>query len=225
MLKWLIAGFVASFATQAIAQGPEPDGELWTSVWVTGPVVGPLLADGEIQLRFGDKGTRRSTVQARAALGTALSKKVTVYFGYLRAQQYPRGQNPVRENRLYQQLNWSIGKVGPGTLSARTRLEQRMFETRNVTGWRARQQLRYAAPVGRTGKTAVVLTTEAFVALNTTDWGARAGLDQWRNFAGINVALGKGLTIEAGYLNRYTRRSGARDRMDHIVPVTLVWRW
>jgi Protein of unknown function (DUF2490) len=197
-LKWLLFVGVASLASPVIAQGPEPDGEIWTGLWVTGPISGRLLADGEVQLRFDDKGTRRSSIQARAALGTPLSRKVTVYIGYLRAEQFPRGQSPVRENRLYQQLNWSIGKVGPGTLTARTRLEQRMFETRNITGWRARQMLRYVVPVSSKTKAGVAFATEAFVALNSTDWGARAGLDQWRNFVGVNVPLAKGVTIETG---------------------------
>jgi hypothetical protein len=224
-LKTLIVALAALLATRAAAQGPDPDGEIWTGVTATGSIAGPLLGYGEYQLRFDDKGTARSTVQSRLALGYQISKPVSVFLGYFRGLQFPRGQNPIRENRIYQQLNWTIGKIGPGTLSARTRLEQRMIETRTITGWRARQQLRYALPVAKKSKTTIVFSTEALVALNTTDWGASAGLDQWRNFAGINVPVAKGVTIEAGYLSRYTRRSGSRDRIDHIVPVTVAWRF
>ena len=95
---------------------------------------------------------------------------------------------------------------------------------RNDTGWRARQQLRWTKPIAKEG-TSVVLSSEVFVALNSTDFGASAGLDQTRNFAGINLPLAKGFTVEGGYMNRYVRRAGVPDRLDHILPITATYRF
>ena len=66
-----------------------------------------------------------------------------------------------------------------------------------------------------------VVSNELLFALNTTDWGARAGFDQMRNFVGVNFSLSKVVTLETGYQNRYQERRGATDRMDHIIPITL----
>ena len=115
------------------------------------------------------------------------------------------------------------GSAG-GNLTSRTRLEQRWVEGRNSLGWRAREQLRWTKPINAKGLSAVV-SSEIFVALNSTDFGARAGFDQWRNFAGVNMPFVKGLSIESGYMNRYVRRVGAPDRIDHIVPIVVAWRF
>jgi hypothetical protein len=87
-------------------------------------------------------------------------------------------------------------------------------------GWRVRERLQLQIPL-KPKKTNLVVSNELLFSLNTTNWGARAGFDQMRNFIGVNFPIGKGLTLETGYQNRYQVRRGSADRMDHIIPITL----
>ncbi len=74
-------------------------------------------------------------------------------------------------------------------------------------------------PLGYAGWQAVGWS-EVFFNLNTTDWGAQAGLDRWRNFVGVNIPLHQGVVIEPGYLNQYVNQT-AGDQIDHVFSATL----
>ena len=190
----------------------------------TASVSGPLLASLELSIRAEDRNTRGATTLIRPAIGYQVSKKLTLWIGYVRVDTRPQGRSDVAENRYFQQASWNLGTMGPAAISARTRLEQRTVEGARDTGWRLRQQIRVSLPLRKDGP-AIVMSSEPFVGLNATDFGAVAGLDQWRNFMGVNVPAARNLSVEVGYLNRYIRRPAARDRIDHIIPVTLALRF
>lgn len=127
----------------------------------------------------------------------------------------------ITENRSWQQASYAVVREGPVRVNGRTRLEQRFFNTGSDTGWRLRQQLRVAIPLATGNGPSFVTSGEVLLALNDTDWGARAGLDQLRGFAGVKVSLGSEQAIEIGYLNQFIRREGARDHVNHVGAVTL----
>ncbi len=208
----------------AHAQGPIDTSELWLTAAVTGKLSDHVLGLAELSIRPSDTGVRAPTQLARVALGYQISKPVSLWISYVRNVQRPEGRPTFNENRIVEQLTWNIGKKGPGTLAARTRLEQRTVEGRRDTGWRLREQLRYTLPI-KHSKTSLALSIESFFALNSTDWGASAGLDQWRTAIGLNIPLSKRYSLDVSYVNRYLRRSGARDRLDNIVPITLTYRF
>ncbi len=222
------SAIMAAFAPILVAASPalaaDQDVELWTVGIATGPISGKVLGSMEVSIRSSDEGTRHATVLLRPSIGYQVTPKLSLWAGYTRATIGTIGRPLSIENRYFQQASWTIGKVAGGTLTSRTRLEQRTVMGRNDTGWRARQQLRWTKPIAKEG-TSVVLSSEVFVALNSTDFGASAGLDQTRNFAGINLPLAKGFTVEGGYMNRYVRRAGVPDRLDHILPITATYRF
>jgi hypothetical protein len=69
-----------------------------------------------------------------------------------------------------------------------------------------------------------LLQAEPFFALNSTDWGARAGFDQVRVMTGFSIPLSTKAALEAGYQVQYARGATV-DRLNHIVPVTLALRF
>jgi len=85
--------------------------------------------------------------------------------------------------------------------------------------------LRYEKPLKR-GSQAVnaLVYAEAFVALNSTNWGAKAGFDQIRSFVGSELKLMGKSTAEIGYLNQYIDRGGRQARMNHVASITLFFR-
>lgn len=218
----LLAAALLAGASPALAA--EQDGEVWGIATATGSIRGKLLASAEVSIRSMDEGTRRPTVLLLPTIGYQATGRLSLWTGYLRVVTYVDGGAAMRENRIFAQGSWVIGGFASGSLSSRTRLEHRRVEGRAGTGVRVRQQLRWTKPLAPKGPGAVV-SSEVFVALNSTDFGARAGFDQVRNFVGLNVPIAKGLTVEGGYMNRYIRRSGIPDRIDHIVPITVALRF
>jgi hypothetical protein len=70
-----------------------------------------------------------------------------------------------------------------GTVSARTRIEERFIEGYGDMGVRMRQQVRYVHPLA--GKLSAFGIAEFFFNLNDTDWGAHSGFDRWRIGGGL----------------------------------------
>jgi Protein of unknown function (DUF2490) len=221
----LVAALAATaIGTPALAQGPDPDFEVWTSLVASGPIKDKVLGSLELTVRNSDDPTRGAQMIARTMIGYQVSKPLAFFVGYLHSAQRPDGVAATIENRYFTQAAWTIGKIGRVTVASRTRAEARTIEGRVGTAYRVRERLGFTLPI-KGSKSSFVATTEGFLALNTTGWGARAGLEQWRNFAGISFPLVKGLSIETGYLNRYAVRSGRRDRMDHILTTTVNYRF
>ncbi|WP_246101883.1 DUF2490 domain-containing protein [Methylobacterium terricola] len=71
---------------------------------------------------------------------------------------------------------------------------------------------------------AAVAWTEASVALNGTDCGARARFDRVRPVVGLSLPLAGRSTMEVGSTNQTVNAPAARVTMDHIVSLNLVLR-
>ncbi len=85
--------------------------------------------------------------------------------------------------------------------------------------------MRVAAPLtDKAGGVSALGSAEVFVALNDADWGPRAGFDQLRTFAGIEVPIGGQSTVELGYLNRLIQTPSNGLATDHILSVNLFLR-
>jgi uncharacterized protein DUF2490 len=201
------------------AAGPRDDFQVWTILNASGTIEGRWLAQGDANIRFGGEGTRLYQRTIRGALGYKLGKKASIYAGYANVLNYVDGGPNRSEHRLFQQLSLDLGRAGGGSLTGRTRLEERFMEGGDDIGLRLRQQLRYARPLD--GDLSIFVSAEGFVALNDTDWGARAGFERLRSAAGLRHPVAARVSGELGYLNQYTRRRNGRDTMDHAMTVAL----
>ena len=212
----------AAAASPALAR---QDAQVWTGFTASGPVAGEFALYGEAQLRFGDDVSRFSQSVFRAGFGWQPNREVALYGGYARQTTYRPGAPDTQEDRLWQQASYPLGDIGRLHLTGRTRIEQRHVRGADDWNWRLRQQIKAAVPFGRESPVRLVGSAEILFNANDADWGARSGLDQVRSFAGVNVPLGKGLTLEAGYLNQYQRRAGGPDQMNHIASFSFAYRF
>jgi hypothetical protein len=201
------------------AADPVEDGQLWASVSASGPIDGRLLAQGESITRFGNDINRLYQQEAYAGLGYKFSDQVSLYGGYGIIVDFLENKPNRTEHRPYQALNLNLGKIVGGTLSGRTRLEERFIEGADDMGIRLRQQLRYVHPLS--GKLSAFGSAEFFFSLNDTDWGQHSGFDRWRLSAGLRHPIGKKLNLELGYLNQYAAKYRATNTMDHVLTTTL----
>ena len=215
---------VLGLAGHAQARTTE-DEQFWINLTAMGPVSGKLVYFAEIQPRAGDGISRLDQLLLRGAAGWKLSPGLTVYQGYAHVVLPVDGGRDVNEERSFQQISWVMGKPWGGELSSRTRLEQRWRSDGDDLGWRLREMLRYEKPL-KPGSNAVnaLVYGEGFVALNSTDWGAKGGFDQLRSFIGAELGLGGASTAEIGYLNQYINQRGGNDRVNHVASVPLFFR-
>lgn len=218
----LLAPLALMVATPAVA---EEDGQAWGAILAQGSIKGDLIFWAEAQTRFTDDASRLGQVILRPAIGLRLAKDTTAHLGYAYVRSDPATGAVTNEHRIWEQLIFPIARNSRGLyVWGRSRIEQRFVEGRSDTGWRLRQFVRAQMPLRRGGKVSGVVFSEVFYAANTTDFGARAGLDQWRNFVGLSLPVGKGLALEPGYLNQTIFRPGP-DRSNHIFSTTLFVRF
>ncbi len=165
------------------------DAQLWFNTTLFGSV-GDVAYFAEVQPRFGNGISQLDQLILRPALGWKVNDSLTLYQGYAYVED--RGGPAVAvEDRSFQEINWKIGEVNGLRTSSRTRFEQRWRSDGKDVAFRLRSQMRVAAPLTeRREGIAAVGWTEAFVALNDADWGPRAGFDQLRTFAGLEVPIG-----------------------------------
>jgi hypothetical protein len=212
-----LAPFMA-LSAPAVA-GPPADRQAWATVSASGPVSGRWLAQAESTSRLGNDFPRLYQQELIAGLGYRLDESASLYGGYGIVIDFRPHQPNRVEHRPYQQLNLTLGKIGGGTVSARTRLEERFVEGFGDMGVRVRQQIRYVHVLA--GSLSAYGTAEFFFNLNDTDWGARSGFDRWRIGGGLRHPVGRKLAFELGYLNQRTARSGAADQTDHILTTAV----
>jgi hypothetical protein len=213
------AALSAAVSTQALAAHDE---QLWTTQVVNVKLTDKWRIQEELTERFSDNRNGLYEVESNTLLGYRISKAVTVWGGYTHDPQYSAGHFTVMEQRLREQVTFdNVAKVGPGKLSFRMRMEERWRDNVAGTGWRLRPYVKYTIPLAKGSKTALVISSEPFINLNTTPFQKQDGLDRVRNLIGISTPLSKKLTAEIGYLNQHGFVRGGPDTSDHVASISL----
>jgi hypothetical protein len=216
----LAALCVAASGAPAAAETVQ-DGQLWINTTLFGSV-GDLAFFAEVQPRFGNGISQLDQLILRPALGWKVSDTLTLYQGYAYVENHAMPGRVAIEDRSFQEINWKIGEIAGVKVSSRTRFEQRWQSAGRDVGFRLRENLRFALPLtGAKDSISAVGWAEAFVALNDTDWGARAGFDRIRAFVGFEVPIGGESTVEVGYINQTARMPASGVAVDHILSLNL----
>lgn len=158
-------------------------------------------------------GTRQGII--RGGIGYQISPNVTLWGGYAYYHTRVVNVGSTYGNRLWQQVNWTMGRWGWGTLKSRTRMEQRFREGRDGMGWWVRQQFRIDAPFGESGKFSFILGNESFIYLKETTWNDQ-GYIQNRLFTGLGYKASPKVTMELGYMNQHVRIRESADLINHL---------
>lgn len=215
----IVSVLASGFAPSARAEDRSVENRLqnWDSVTLRAPISPDhkWQVFMEAQPRIGNDST---VLVLRPALGYQLTKHFSLWQGYAWQPTFrPEFKN---ENRIFQQALYET-KIRKLSFTNRTRLEERWIEGADGTATRARDQIKFSYPLTRSGRLSVVTSEELFVNLNSVDGGPHGGFDQNRVFAGLNCKLNKISNLEFGYMNQFANRHNARDRMNHILMLTL----
>ena len=155
----------------------------------------------------------------RPGLGWRLGDAVSVWAGYGWIPTLPDEGDLQIENRFWQQViaKHSASRLG---FMSRTRFEQRLADSGDDLGLRVRQFGRVGWDWRDDGRCGLVVWDELFLGLNETDWGAPAGLDQNRLFAGVFLKSGTRVRGELGYLSLFVDRDGG-NTLGHVLSTTV----
>lgn len=222
-----ISATIAAAAASLICMLSAPasaahDSQVWTTAVVNVKLGDKWRAQEELVGRFSDNRNGLYEIESNTLLGYRLTKSTTLWGGYTHDPQYSAGHFTVMEQRLREQVTFdNVVKLGPGKLSFRMRTEQRWRENLAGTGWRARPYIKYSVPLAKGSKTALILSNETFLNLNTTPFQKQDGLDRMRNLIAISTPLSKKIAVEIGYLNQHGFVRGGPDTSDHVASVAL----
>lgn len=190
-----------------VGQGQMAEGSPWR--WSFDSLV--RMRDGAGTLDF---------LSGRLVIHRDLTARSTVGAGYAYGAGFPDEGGTLNEHRFLQQYVWRVA-AGVGSLSLRSRLEERLIEGDNGPLVRARQQVRVSRDVSSDGRLQFVVYDELLLYANTTSRGSR-GLDSHRIFAGLRPAVTAQTAVEIGYLNLYVRSRSGPNRRSHVLSATLV---
>lgn len=209
----------ASVAQPALAA---TDSQLWTTQVVNVRLSDKWRLQEELVERFSDNKSGLYEIESNTLLGYKVSKAVTVWGGYTHDPQYAGGDFTVMEHRIREQVAFdNVVNIGGGKLSFRLRGEERWRHNVDGTGWRLRPYVKYTLPLAKRSKTALVLSAEPFINLNTTPFQKQSGLDRIRSLVAISTPISKKVTAELGYLNQHGFVRGGPDTSDHVASLSL----
>lgn len=202
----------AVVATPALA-----DGQLWLIASTRGEIADGVLLIADANLHMNEAANHLGHVQLRGFLGHEIGK-VTLAAGYSWVRSSKPGKAWRDEHRFTQQLEWKMVQQPGWRLSARTRLEQRLYNDADGTSWRLRQQLKLSVPIDDTGL-ALLTHGELFAALNDGPSGARGGDIDTRVFGGFSIPMTRKAALEVGYMNQHQWQRAKTT--NHILHMTV----
>ncbi|WP_303764161.1 DUF2490 domain-containing protein [Sphingobium yanoikuyae] len=198
------------------------DEQLWTTTSATVKLSDHWRLQQEIVARFSNDRDGLYEIESNTLVGYKLNKQVTVWAGYTHDPQYDGGDFTVMEHRAREQVTFdNILKLGPVSVSARMRMEQRWREGIDGTAWRLRPYVKMTLPFKEGGKTALVLSHESFIDLNKTNFQRVQGEERMRNLIAITTPLAKNVNAEIGYLHQHGFRPDADDSNDNVASLSL----
>lgn len=218
-----VAVFAFASAASVSAQEVESDFQSWNAIAIAGPVKDDsrLLLWFDGHARFNNDASDLGVSIIRPALGWRVNDNLDAWAGYARVVSRDDGRPDIEEDRFWQQATYSLPDVFGGGLGGRSRLEQR-FRGTGETGWRYRQFVRWARPIGNSDLSAVVWD-ELFLNINEADGVQRSGFDQNRLFVGAAWRFTQSGRFEAGYLNNILDTPLDEEQVNHNLSLTLFW--
>ena len=217
-----VLGAALMSVTLAAPAAAQDDFQQWLTASARLDLADTIAVQNETVARFSDDRGGLYEIENSTLLGYKFSKKLVVWAGYVHNPQYAAGDFTIMEHRAREQVTVdNFATIGPASLSARLRLEQRWRDGIDGTGWRLRPYVKLGIPLGGTSAPTLNLTTETFINLTTTAFQSTSGLDRARSAIALSFPVSTVVRIEAGYLNQHRFVRNGPDSDDHVLTASL----
>lgn len=174
----------------------------------------------EGQARFNNDFNQFYQGVARVAIGYALTDRATIWAGYTWVPTHQFNKTPVSEQDVWPAFRYNL-PTDFGTVTFRTMFESNFLKGNDVR-FRPRQMVRFVHPMEFEPRLSLIVWDEAFVRLNSTPYGGKAGFDQNRAFAGGGWTFNPNLRFELGYMNQYIDNAiHTTSTMQHLIMGSL----
>lgn len=211
-----ISGALAAFAALMPIAATAADSEI--QGWLTGSLIikasdaDTVSIDTSQRWRQessnGDQQTIRLLVEHRIAKGVQIGGGI----GYFHSE-------PEQEMRLFQQVT-----LNKGIWLARTRIEQRLFNTADEASWRLRQRVQATVPLDQANEWALIGAVEVMFHLNRARPSDKTGLAVMRHQIGVRHPINKAVDLQLLYMRQQTFRDNRPDAVAHVPWATLSWK-
>lgn len=204
-------------------QAEDNDFQAWSALAIAGPIKedNRLLVWLDAHARFRDDAGDLGVTILRPGVGWRVSDHLNLWLGYARVVSRLNNNSDIDEDRIWQQATYSLGNIAGGSLSGRSRLEQRFRDTGDDTGWRYRQFLRWEGLKSNSVDFTLVVWNELFLNINDADWGQEDGFNQNRLFLGGAWRYPNLGRFELGYLNNAINTPGRDNQYNNNLSATL----
>ncbi|WP_097092005.1 DUF2490 domain-containing protein [Novosphingobium sp. Chol11] len=211
-IKGALLPLAAACATPTAAATEESQAWITESLVVTATPADTITLDLSQRFRRessnGEQQTARILIDHRIARGVQIGGGIAFFHS-----------EPEQELRLFQQATFTRG-----IFLARTRMEQRFFDTADRPSWRLRQRVQASIPLGSSKAPTLIAATEFFFHLNRAKPSDKTGLAVMRQQVGLRQPLGRSLDAQLLYMRQQTFRDNAPDAVAHIPWLTLSWK-
>lgn len=202
-MRFLLVAVILTSPSMAAAPAIASDPQAWLDSGASIRLAPKLSANLTAIARFGDAAGGLYETEFGGGLGYDLGNGWTAAVGYVRVPGYRDGHATHVEDRPSEQVGFRLFRLGGASIGGRVRLEQRLRDDGNGTGWRLRPQIKLLLPLHPGSPIALVASHESFIQLNHTDWGQLAGYSRMRNTIGLRTTLLPHVAIEADYINQH----------------------
>ena len=197
---------------------------LWGAVQFSSPVFNSKSWEYRLELharsQLNDSEKDRDSSILRLGVGHILNNRQTIWLGYDAVPSLEDDGGVNVEQRLWQQLSWSVFENRKNQWQSRTRLEERKDEGSDDIAYRLRQRFTVSLNERLFWHAIPVIYDELFINLNRPSWVTTEVVDQNRFFLGIKIPIGKKSSLQIGYINQVQFKD-SENQMNHILSISL----
>jgi hypothetical protein len=197
----------------SIAEAADEDTQLWHYVIVTGKIAKNtrLTLDASHRWREDARGDEQQTFRFIIEQSIAKGVRIGGGVGVFEANRFT-------ETRPTQQITFVQGRF-----EARTRLEQRWFDSADRMELRLRQRILYTEPLGQGWRASV--GAEWFGLLQSREDEEGPSTEQARAMLGIVYRIDQHLEIGVNYWLLVFPRGSLEDRISHVPQTVITYRF
>jgi len=170
----------------------------------------------DAQYRHFERNSGAEQYLLRPAVGYDVSENMSAWLGFTYAKRDPATSPSFNEQRIWQQLSWTVTRWGKTRLTARARLQERWRSNGDDLAVTLRTRAMLTTPISADDKFNLVVAAEPFVDFRDTDWGATKGLSRLRSSVAVTMRASDHWRFEFGYLVLHGFRDNATDNREHI---------